>query len=82
MANTIDLSFINKDVSLQLTHSHHIVEAAEKLRELLPRVTDEEVKKQIENQIRTLVEAAKGLTANATATSTTAANLTSLSGKL
>jgi hypothetical protein len=75
MRVALNLGFINDDVNAQLTRSRQIIEAADKLRGVLSLVQDEQAKKTIEDQIRALVDAAKGLTINATTTSTNAASL-------
>jgi hypothetical protein len=70
-----NLNFINQDVSAQLERSRQIIEVADRLRQVLPQIKDDGAKKQVEEQIKTLLTAAQGLTANATATSTSATTL-------
>lgn len=77
----LNLGFINQDVSAQLERSREIIEAAEQLRQVLPLVTDEAAKTKIEEQIKSLIVTAKGLTANATVTSTSAVTLSSSTSK-
>jgi hypothetical protein len=70
---TINLGFINQDVNAQLERSQDMVQIAQSLTALLPKIEDPDVKSKLEESIRTLLTTANSLTTNASSTSANAA---------
>jgi hypothetical protein len=70
-------SFINDDVTKQVNSAKSILEIADKLRELLPRVTDEKARAEFAGHIHDLVLIANSLSVNAMTTSSTASTAVS-----
>jgi hypothetical protein len=72
----IDLSFLNQDVQVQLARSRDILSQVEVLRQTLPKITDPDVRAKVEQAVRSLLEIAENLSANAAATSSFAISST------
>ena len=66
---SIDLSFVSEDVRTQLAHSREILNQVKSLAELLPEISNDKVRGEIQKSITELLNIASGLVSNATSTS-------------
>jgi hypothetical protein len=66
---TLDLSFINRDVTAQLDRSQEIVKVAESLNSVLSKIEDADAKAKVQESIKGLLSIVGDLTANANTTS-------------